>query len=127
MENLTLRTTQINLLDCVHPLMDDPFEMKIFLTTLVKFIEMNIIDEFMVNHDNPHAFRYNPIEKDRIEHGITGQVILVESHIAAHSWPNRMLLNVVITSCKEYSAKDTAIWISKYCESKVYEYNSMCF
>lgn len=127
MKNLTLRTTQINLLDCTHALMDNPEAMKCFLIKLVKFIEMNVIDENMVGHDNPHAFIYNPVDKEKIEHGVTGQVILVESHIAAHSWPDRQLLNVVITSCKEYSAKMTALWVVGYCECKVFEYNSMSF
>ena len=60
MKNLTLRTTQINLLDCIHPLMDNPEEMKLFLAKLVNFISMNLIDEAMVDHTNPHAFKYNP-------------------------------------------------------------------
>lgn len=127
MENLTLQTMQINLMNCIHPVMDNPEEMKTFLAKLVTFIDMNIIDVNMVGHDNPHAFRYNPVDKDKIEHGITGQVILVESHIAAHSWPDRKLLNVVITSCKNYNDRITAHWISGYCKCKDFKYETICF
>lgn len=54
MKKLTLRTTQINLLDCTHVLMDNPEEMKCFLSKLVKFIEMTVIEPSMVGHDQLH-------------------------------------------------------------------------
>lgn len=127
MKKLTLRTMQMNLLDCIHPLMDNSEEMKIFLANLVNTIDMNLIDVNMVGHDNPHAFRYNPVDKEKIEHGITGQAILVESHIAAHSWPDRTLLNVVITSCKDFDPEITALWISEYCDCVEFEYDSISF
>jgi S-adenosylmethionine/arginine decarboxylase-like enzyme len=127
MENLILRTTQINLLDCNHSLMVNTEEMEIFLYKLVKFISMTLIGEELTDNSNPHAFLYNPPDKNEIDHGVTGIAILVESHVAAHAWPKRNLLNVVITSCKEYDARITALWISGYCESKIFKFETMSF
>lgn len=127
MKNIELRTIQVNLYDCVHPLMTDYNEMNLFLTNLVRFIGMNIISENFVKQSNPNSFHYNPSDKDVSEHGITGSVILVESHAAAHSWPNSKFLNVVITSCKDYDPKLTALWIVGYTKSKVYKFDTIKF
>lgn len=122
-----LRTTQINLLDCSHVLMTNTEEMELFLSKLVSFIDMTLINESLVKSKNPHAFLYNPSDKDEIDYGVTGIAILAESHIACHAWPNRNLLNVVITSCKEYDSKITALWVASYCKSKLYKWETMCF
>jgi S-adenosylmethionine/arginine decarboxylase-like enzyme len=124
---LTLRTTQVNVFDCFHFLMNDIFEMEIFLSKLVNIIDMTLISEGLVKHKNPHAFLYDPTDKDDIDHGVSGIAILVESHIAAHAWPKRKLLNVVITSCKDYDPSYTAFWIVNYCGSNNFKFESIKF
>jgi len=127
MNNPILRTTQINVYDCVHPLMNDPKEMSIFLSKLVEFIGMTIIPEELIGQKNPHSFPYKPESKPVEDHGISGSVILVESHVAAHSWCKNNFLNVVITSCKDYDAAITSMWVTRYCEANMFQYDSLKF
>lgn len=128
MENqFFLKTTQINLFDCSHVLMTNKEEMELFLSKLVNFIDMTLISEDLVGARNPNAFLYNPPDKDEIDYGVTGIAILAESHASAHTWPNRNLLNVVITSCKEYDSKFAALWVTSYCKSKIYKWETICF
>jgi len=101
--------------------------MNIFLTKLVKFIGMTVIPEHIVGQKNPHSFPFKPDSKPVEDHGVSGTVILVESHIAAHSWVDNKFLNVAITSCKEYKDKMTALWVVGYCKSKTYEFGSVKF
>ena len=121
---IKLRTTQINLYKCFHPLMTNTFEMEAFLESLVDFIGMTVISEDLVKQRNPHAFVFNPSDKVIEDHGISGFVMLVESHIAIHSWPTLQFLNIVITSCKEYSPLDTAKFVSEYCNTNIYLFDS---
>jgi S-adenosylmethionine/arginine decarboxylase-like enzyme len=127
MMNPILRTTQVNIYDCVHPLMCDEKEMNIFLSKLVEFIGMTIIPENLVGQKNPNSFLCNPDTKPVEEHGISGCVILFESHIVAHSWYDSNFLNVVITSCKEYDPRTTALWIVGYTGSRDFRYDTISF
>jgi S-adenosylmethionine/arginine decarboxylase-like enzyme len=127
MKSPILRTTQVNVYDCVHPLMNDPKEMSIFLSKLVEFIGMTVIPEELIGQKNPHSFPYKPESKPVEDHGISGSVILVESHACSHSWISKNFLNVVITSCKHYDEKSLLSWILVYTSSNIYKYNTINF
>jgi S-adenosylmethionine/arginine decarboxylase-like enzyme len=107
--------------------MRDPEEMNKFLTKLVSFIGMNVIPDSITKQKNPNSFIYSPIDKNDLDHGVTGYVILVESHACAHSWQNQDFLNVAITSCKKYDPQITTLWIAGYTKSKIFKFESISF
>lgn len=43
-----------------------------------------------------------PLCTDPADWGYTGVLIIAESHIAFHTWPEKKLLNVDISSCKDF-------------------------
>jgi len=110
-----LRTTQINLYNCHSDIIFSKEEVNLFLERLVDFIGMRVIPEKMIENKNPHSFEFIPKELNLpdIEAGITGAVILFESHSCAHIWSETRFVCVVITSCKDYSPDDVA----NYCQS----------
>ena len=49
---------------------------------------------------DPHVLTYNaPNDEDS---GVTGFVIIAESHISIHTFPNRQYINVDVFSCKSF-------------------------
>ena len=126
---MELRTTHINVYDCKdHPILLDPVEMNSFLVKLVNFISMTVIPPELMEKGtkNPSSFLFEPSNRDKVEYGVTGTVILYESHIAAHSFPYKHngFINVVITSCKEYDPELTVLWVSGCLGSNNYKYFS---
>ncbi len=48
----------------------------------------------------PYVFHYKDCEK--IEQGITGFVIIAESHISIHTYPNKKYFTMDVYSCKSF-------------------------
>ena len=107
-----LQTVQINLYNCnVDSISSEEF-VRNFLKKLVGFIGMNRIPSKLVKSKNPLSFDFKSeaVKKDPNESGVTGLIILYESHCAVHTWPSddfERFACVVISSCKEYSAEAT--------------------
>ena len=65
----------------------------------------NFLDEYpvrlgMTTITRPKVLRYNaPVEADS---GITGFVVIAESHISVHTFPHRRYVNIDIFSCKSF-------------------------
>jgi len=126
---MELRTTHINFYDCKdNPILFDPTEMDKFLVNLVNFISMTVIPSELMGGGikNPNSFLFEPSNRDKVEYGVTGIVILYESHIAAHSFPYKHngFINIIITSCKDYDPKLTLLWLCACLGSTNYKYFS---
>ena len=122
------QTTQINLYCCDHPFMNDTVKMDEFLEELVNFIDMNKIPKKLMGRDNPHSIDFKPDYLANSEWGVTGNIIMAESHIHAHSFPNKKgFCNIVITSCKPYDSDEALLWILKYTNATVYRMETMKF
>lgn len=115
----TLDTMQITLQRC-RRFPNTVEDANKFLTNLVEFIGMRIIPEEMIGQKNPHSFCFNssavslPPEED----GITGTVILYESHAAIHTWTEDNLICIVVSSCKPYERIPVAQFCADYFDSK---------
>ena len=48
----------------------------------------------------PYTFRYNGVKPE--DWGVSGFVLIAESHIGIHTFPERGLINVDVFSCKEF-------------------------
>ena len=68
----------------------------------------NFLDEYpvrlgMTKITDPKVLRYNaPVESDS---GITGFVVIAESHISVHTFPHRRYVNIDIFSCKSFDSE----------------------
>jgi S-adenosylmethionine decarboxylase len=51
----------------------------------------------------PHVFRY--IGSKPQDWGISGLVIIAESHISIHTFPERCYVNIDVFSCKDFDAE----------------------
>ncbi|MDY6917305.1 MAG: adenosylmethionine decarboxylase [Chloroflexota bacterium] len=51
----------------------------------------------------PHVFRY--VGSKPQDWGVSGFVVIAESHISIHTFPERRLVNIDIFSCKEFDAE----------------------
>jgi S-adenosylmethionine decarboxylase len=122
-----LRTTQINLYYCDTKKIDDVDTCRNFLIDLVKLINMNMIPEEMIGSPNPIIFSYVSSE-DKNEDGVTGVIILCESHTAIHTWPKKEgFAEIVINSCKDYDPKAAADYCYKFFGAKRRAYDSIYF
>ena len=74
-----------------------------------KMWDMEMVREFLIDYPErlsmtritePKVLEYNgPVEEDA---GVSGFVIIAESHISIHTFPLRNYVNVDIFSCKEF-------------------------
>lgn len=86
------------------PLRDISFIEDLLLST-VREIGMQPID-------GPHTIDYQTCSP--IESGITSVIILAESHIATHAYPERKYVAIDIFSCKAYNDSKIIEHLSKY-------------
>ncbi|OIO21673.1 adenosylmethionine decarboxylase [Candidatus Micrarchaeota archaeon CG11_big_fil_rev_8_21_14_0_20_47_5] len=69
----------------------------------------------------PYTFAYNGVKPE--DWGVSGIVLIAESHISAHTFPEKNYVSIDIFSCKEFDVENaTEIIISKF-EAKTYEKN----
>ncbi|PMQ02491.1 MAG: adenosylmethionine decarboxylase [Dictyoglomus sp. NZ13-RE01] len=67
----------------------------------------------------PYVIRYLP-EEDPMDWGVSGVVIIAESHIAIHTWPDLNYVSIDIFSCKLFDIdKAKAIIEEKFKPEKI--------
>ena len=59
----------------------------------------------------PYVFRYEAKNQD--DWGISGFVLIAESHISIHTFPEKNYLSLDIFSCKEFDSKRAIAHVSK--------------
>ena len=70
----------------------------------------------MTRITQPYIFRYRaPIPEDE---GITGAVIIAESHISIHTYPRKSFVFVDLFSCKPFDTEVAKDYIVQFFESK---------
>lgn len=52
----------------------------------------------------PYVFRYVGVKPQ--DWGVTGFVLIAESHISIHTFPERAYVNIDVFSCKEFAAEE---------------------
>jgi S-adenosylmethionine/arginine decarboxylase-like enzyme len=123
----TIQTTQIKLYGCTHDLMEKHYEMDSFLELLVDQLGMTKIPEHYIGL-NPNSFYFDDKLVTGDEVGVTGTILLYESHVAAHAWPHKNgEAYIVISSCKEYDPLMIALWIVGYTQVKSFHFETMKF
>ena len=72
----------------------------------------------MTKISQPHVFRYEGSYPD--DEGITGVVIIAESHISLHTYPKKRYVFVDVFSCKSFDTEKAKDHICSYFESQKY-------
>lgn len=86
-----------------------------FLNELPSKIGMKVIRKAEVieyrPYDNIISRVFKPV--NHIDDGLTGFVILAESHCSFHSFPNRNFIYIDIFSCKSFDSNEAAMYITE--------------
>ncbi len=83
------------------------------LTRLSKRLKMTIIGK-------PSVFKISSTIPQYPDWGLSGFVILLESHISFHTWPVENFVAMDIYSCKDFDHKDTVKYLKNYwCPKKM--------
>jgi len=70
----------------------------------------------------PYVIKYDGGEKPE-DWGISGIVLIAESHIAIHTYPEKNYASFDIFSCKDFDVDETARMVIKMLGAKTYEKN----
>jgi len=98
----------LDLKDCNRITLDDLNSCYQFLYNLPDLIGMKRITQ-------PHVFRY--VDTADEDCGITGYVVIAESHISIHTYPNRGFAFSDVFSCRPFDIEKTKNYIIEYFES----------
>lgn len=116
-------TTQINLYNCRGLDKFDKDLASYFLDKLVQFIGMRKIPPLMMNSCNPNCFEFVPskVGLEESERGVSGVVLMFESHCALHTWIDHGFCSITICSCKRYDRDSAATFCASFFESNNYD------
>jgi S-adenosylmethionine decarboxylase len=99
----------LDLNSCNEAILDNLDACYLLLKDLPAMVRMTPITQ-------PYVFRYaGPVPEDE---GITGVVIIAESHISLHTYPKKRFAFVDVFSCKAFDAKKATDYIVQFFESK---------
>ena len=102
-----------------HLILDITCKNKDLLNNHNKIFELlnNLPDYIgMTKITQPYVFPYKGVVPD--EYGITGVVIIAESHISIHTFPEKNYLFMDIFSCKSFNTEKTKEYILNFFESQ---------
>ncbi|MFA4983492.1 MAG: adenosylmethionine decarboxylase [Candidatus Micrarchaeia archaeon] len=69
----------------------------------------------------PYTFSYSGLKPE--DWGVSGIVLIAESHISIHTFPEKNYASVDIFSCKDFNVEEAANIIASRFEAKTYEQN----
>lgn len=99
----------LDLSDCNPIILDDLEACFKLLNDLPDIIGMTKITQ-------PYVFRYSaPVPEDE---GITGVVIIAESHISLHTYPGKRFVFVDLFSCKPFDVDMARDYVTQFFQSK---------
>ncbi len=84
----------------------------------------NFLDESPARMDMtkimpPYVFRYNGVTPE--DWGISGFVLIAESHISVHTFPDKQYLSLDMFSCKPFDTQMAVETVKKYFSMQKYE------
>ena len=91
----------------------------------INFIS-SFLDEYPTEMDMtkimpPYVFRYNGSVAE--DWGVSGFVLIAESHISIHTFPEKRYLSLDMFSCKPFDTRTAAETIQKHFKIQKYEIN----
>jgi S-adenosylmethionine decarboxylase len=70
----------------------------------------------------PYVFKYKPLPGYE-DAGVSGFVIIAESHIAVHTWPEKRFISVDLFSCKMFDVERAVADASRHFRATRYQQN----
>lgn len=86
-----------------------------------KLTDINFIYDFLSSYPSeiemtkimpPYVFRYSGLKPE--DWGVSGFVLIAESHISIHTFPEKLYLSVDIFSCKEFNREKAVEDIKRF-------------
>ncbi|MFA4907002.1 MAG: S-adenosylmethionine decarboxylase [archaeon] len=99
----------LDLNDCNPEILND-------LETCFKLLSELPLQIKMTKITQPYVFRYNADDPE--ESGITGVVIIAESHISLHTYPKKKFVFVDLFSCKPFDTEMAKNYVVNFFQSK---------
>jgi S-adenosylmethionine decarboxylase len=99
----------LDLNDCKQSTLDNLDACFKLLSELPGIVGMTAITQ-------PYVFRYNAVVPE--DAGITGVVIIAESHISLHTYPKKNFVFVDLFSCKAFDVEKAKTYIIAFFESQ---------
>ncbi len=104
----------MDLFDCKRKILESEDKVRTFLSSVPQKIGMTKIA-------GPFVVKFVPKDpKKRREWGISGIVIIAESHVSVHTYPYKGSAKVDVYSCREFDREKTEMIISNHFGSKDY-------
>ncbi len=91
-----------------------------------KFTDAKLVEEFLLQTsvrvgativEDPHLVSL-PNLQDSFPAGITGFLLLGESHISIHTWPEHAYVSLDVYSCTEFDSDSLTSYVHEYWEPK---------
>jgi len=89
-----------------HLIVDGYSNAKIGSLKFIKDFLINLVEKIKMKPISKPLVLYHKADDD-LESGVTGVIILVESSITIHAYPNKNLFFLDILSCKEFDMDST--------------------
>jgi len=64
----------------------------------------------------PYVVEARP--ENKLEWGISGFVMIYESHISVHTWPYKSYVSMDVYSCKDFDEKQLLVFLKKFWQPK---------
>jgi S-adenosylmethionine decarboxylase len=90
--------------------------------------DMSLIYNFLDNYPTqmnmtkimpPYVFRYNGLVPE--DWGVSGFVLIAESHISIHTFPEKQYLSIDMFSCKPFDTQEAVQTLKNYFDIQKYE------
>jgi S-adenosylmethionine decarboxylase len=79
----------------------DAEEIRAFLVGIVRYLDMTII-----NGPTIHEFQ----DPDGNKAGLSGVVMIAESHCAIHTWPESKFFHLMVDSCRDFDHESVIVF-----------------
>ncbi len=87
---------------------------------IYKFLDECPDQIYMTKIMPPYVFKYNGIKPE--DWGVSGFVLIAESHISIHTFPEKSYLSLDIFSCKEFNVPKTIKYLEQFFSLESYEH-----
>lgn len=84
---------------------------------VTEFLETTVSEIGMTKIMPPYAFKYDGGDKPE-DWGVSGFVIIAESHISIHTFPEKRYFSIDIFSCKDFDIDKAIKLIKEYFETE---------
>ena len=87
----------------MHLILDVQGDQSLSNTSVIANLLLDVVIRMDLSIRHFHLQKFPTVEKSGP--GVSGMVLIAESHICIHTWPEKSLVQLCIHSCKDFNAK----------------------